>query len=53
MIDHILLSDNIVTFLHAYDSLDSVENMSDHVAVKCVLDLEVNVHAKRMNVVMI
>ena len=43
MIDHILLSDNMVTSLHAYDSFDTVENMSDHVAVRCVLDFEVDV----------
>ena len=41
LIDHVLLSENLVTSLHTYESIDSIQNMSDHVPVQCVLEIEV------------
>ena len=40
-IDHFIISENIFNRLLAFDSIDSVNNFSDHVPIKCVISGEV------------
>ena len=42
LIDHFILSDNIFDRLMSFESIDSINNFSDHVAVKCAVELEVS-----------
>ena len=37
-IDHFILSDNLYDALLTFDNVDSVNNFSDHIPVKCVID---------------
>ncbi|XP_041470482.1 uncharacterized protein LOC121420026 [Lytechinus variegatus] len=39
LIDHFVLTDSLVEALQVYECIDTVNNFSDHVAVKCQLDL--------------
>lgn len=41
LIDHCMLSENLVEALHGYETIDSVHNCSDHLAVKSVLDIKI------------
>ena len=38
LIDHFILSDNLMPSFTEYESVDDVDNFSDHVAIKCVFD---------------
>ena len=41
LIDHFILSDNLMPSFTEYESVDDVDNLSDHVAIKCVFDYTV------------
>ena len=41
LIDHFILSDNLMPSFTEYESVDDVDNFSDHVAIKCVFDYTV------------
>ena len=40
LIDHFIISDNIKQYLSYYSPCDGPDNFSDHLAVKCVLDIQ-------------
>ena len=42
LIDHFLISDNVSNLLQTYTTIDSVNNPSDHIAIKCVLDITIS-----------
>lgn len=46
LIDHILISQNCFESILEYKSIKSVDNMSDHDAVSCTLDLNVTIMKK-------
>uniref|UniRef100_A0A0P4VXS2 Reverse transcriptase domain-containing protein n=1 Tax=Scylla olivacea TaxID=85551 RepID=A0A0P4VXS2_SCYOL len=48
LIDHFLISDNISNFLQTYTTIDSVNNPSDHIAIKCVLDVTISYNVENI-----
>ncbi len=41
LIDHFVISENLQDDVLSYDEIDSLDNFSDHIAVKCVLNVNV------------
>ena len=41
-IDHILVKEALKDYISNYDTVDSIDNFSDHVAVKCEINLQVD-----------
>ena len=42
LIDHFLISGNVSNLLQTYTTIDSVNNPSDHIAIKGVLDITIS-----------
>ena len=50
LIDHILLSQNFSPYIMDYKTLKSIDNLSDHDALTCKLEIDITVMAKKARI---
>ena len=48
-IDHFVISDNLRDKVLNFESIDNIKNPSDHIAIKCYLDLSIYYNAPSLN----
>ena len=49
LIDHFLVSENLNNLISEYSTIDNVENKSDHVALKCSLNISISYNCSTEN----